>query len=240
MSIPMICSAALRASAGVRASLIPPALPRPPTGTCALTATGPSLAHAAAASSAVRATSPGGMAMPSEARTSLAWYSSSFTLRGRVEWAVEVAAVVARPAVAEAALEVGVVQSKDGEADSEHEDDHERKPAADQDRRKRRDPSFGRRLHTGRPPGRAVPVLQAVIGYPTALGILFRHRLKCIGGGGGASRWTASGAPSGIRIALRPAARSPASGRSVVTAGCCRAIGGCAGAPCASRCGELG
>src|SRR3979409_2593707 len=78
MSIPMICAAAARASSGVFASLIPPALPRPPTGTCALTATGPSSEHAAAASSGVRATLPGGIGMPSEASTSLAWYSRSF------------------------------------------------------------------------------------------------------------------------------------------------------------------
>src|SRR5215471_19716401 len=78
MSMPMICSAAARASSGVRASLMPPALPRPPTGTCALTATGPSSPAAPAASSGVRATLPGGMGMPSEASTSFAWYSSSF------------------------------------------------------------------------------------------------------------------------------------------------------------------
>jgi len=43
-----------------------------------LTATGPSSAQAAAASSAVRATLPGGIAMPSDSSTSFAWYSSSF------------------------------------------------------------------------------------------------------------------------------------------------------------------
>src|SRR2546427_2952864 len=79
MSMPMICSAAARASSGVCASLMPPALPRPPTGTWALTATGPSSPHARAASSAVRATLPGGIGIPSEARTSFAWYSRSFT-----------------------------------------------------------------------------------------------------------------------------------------------------------------
>src|SRR5437763_2641132 len=78
MSIPMIWAAAADASSGVRASLMPPALPRPPTGICAFTATGPISRQAAAASSGVRATLPGGMAMPKEARTSLAWYSSSF------------------------------------------------------------------------------------------------------------------------------------------------------------------
>src|SRR6202171_4309625 len=46
-------------------------------------ATGPSSAQAAAASSGVRATLPGGMGMPSEARPSLAWYSRSFKSAGR-------------------------------------------------------------------------------------------------------------------------------------------------------------
>src|SRR5256885_17095669 len=89
MSMPMMCAAAFRASSAVFASLMPPALPRPPTGTCALTATGPSLENAATASSGVRATMPGGMGMPSEASTSLAWYSRSFKCSGRggVEWA---------------------------------------------------------------------------------------------------------------------------------------------------------
>src|SRR5438105_5470485 len=78
MSIPMIWAAACSASAGVLASLIPPAFPRPPTGTCAFTATGPISRAAAAASAGVLATFPGGMAMPKDARTSFAWYSSSF------------------------------------------------------------------------------------------------------------------------------------------------------------------
>src|SRR5258708_4242899 len=81
MSMPMMARAAARASSGVWASLMPPALPRPPTGTWALTATGPISRAAWAASSGVLATFPGGMAMPKEARTSLAWYSSSF-MRG--------------------------------------------------------------------------------------------------------------------------------------------------------------
>src|SRR5712692_7301534 len=81
MSMPMICLAAARASSGVFASLMPPALPRPPTGTWAFIAIGPSSAHAAAASSGVCATRPGGMAIPSDASTSLAWYSRSFKSR---------------------------------------------------------------------------------------------------------------------------------------------------------------
>src|SRR5438874_2386154 len=78
MSMPMICSAALRASPALLTSLIPPALPRPPTGTWAFTASGPSFSNAAAASSGLRATTPGGIGIPSEASTSLAWYSRSF------------------------------------------------------------------------------------------------------------------------------------------------------------------
>src|SRR5438445_2632314 len=81
MSIPMICSAALRASSGVAASLMPPALPRPPSGTWALTAAGPSSAQAAAASSGVCATLPAGIAIPSVDSTSFAWYSRSFKSR---------------------------------------------------------------------------------------------------------------------------------------------------------------
>src|SRR5229473_6407308 len=81
MSMPMICWAAARASAGALASLMPPALPRPPTGTWALTATGPRSAQAAAASSGVRATLPAGIAIPSVDSTSFAWYSRSFKSR---------------------------------------------------------------------------------------------------------------------------------------------------------------
>src|SRR5438270_737632 len=115
MSMPMICSAACRASSSLRASLMPPALPRPPTGTCALTATGPSLRNAPAASSASRATAPGGMAMPSEARTSLAWYSRSFTpppsSRERARSGRAVLVVV--PAFAEALPELRAVDEDD-------------------------------------------------------------------------------------------------------------------------------
>src|SRR2546423_13767493 len=191
MSMPMICCAACRASSGVCASLIPPALPRPPTGTCALTATGPSFAHAAAASSGVRATSPLGIGMPIEARTSLAWYSRSFTSRRGVEWAGQVAVVV-DVAVAEAPLKVRAVQREDREADADHEQDHKRNPTADQDRRQGGDAPPGLRLHPNRPPRRAVPVLKAVVGYPPALSVLPRHRVKCIGGGQAASNCTSS------------------------------------------------
>src|SRR6266851_6977060 len=183
MSIPMICAAAARASSGVRASLMPPALPRPPTGTWALTATGPSSAHAAAASAGVRATLPGGIAMPSEARTSLAWYSRSFKLSrglwGRVEGARQVL-VAARVAVAKPALEVGVADHEDRQADPEDEHDHEREAATDEHRRHRRDATAGG-LGTGRPPGRAVPVLRTVVGDPATLRVLSRHGLSVLG-----------------------------------------------------------
>ena len=51
MSRPRIAAAASRASAGVRASLMPPALPRPPVCTWALTTTGPPAAWASASAS---------------------------------------------------------------------------------------------------------------------------------------------------------------------------------------------
>src|SRR6202521_3653827 len=142
MSIPMICAAAWRASSGDFTSLMPPALPRPPTGTCALTATGPSSAQAFAASSGVRATLPGGIGMPSDARTSLAWYSRSFTTcpdwlwnellsrRGRRERANEVG-VAAGIAVAEAALEVGIADDGKHRDDAEQEDHDQGDTAAD-------------------------------------------------------------------------------------------------------------
>src|SRR5438067_13843494 len=133
MSMPMICWAARRASSAEPASLMPPALPRPPTGTCALTATGPSLANAAAASSGLRATTPGGIAMPSEASTSLAWYSRSFTtLRSRrgVEGARLLRAAV-RVTVAERTLHVRAVEEGHREADDDHQHDDEREAATD-------------------------------------------------------------------------------------------------------------
>src|SRR2546421_2742614 len=155
MSMPMICSAARRASSAVFASLIPPAFPRPPTGTCALTATGPSFEKAAAASSALRATMPGGMAMPREARTSLAWYSRSFTRLGRrgVEWTGSAGLLrVVLPAVAEAPLEVGVGHDDDA-ADHQQQDDHQAKAASDQNRGQRDASPARLSLHTDWSPG---------------------------------------------------------------------------------------
>src|SRR5688572_25047567 len=81
MSMPRIASACVRASAGVLATLMPPAFPRPPTWTCAFTTQGPDpIARAAATTSAgVVATRPSGMAIPARARTCFAWNSWSFT-----------------------------------------------------------------------------------------------------------------------------------------------------------------
>src|ERR1039457_4013798 len=71
-------AASRRASSGVSTTAMPPALPRPPIGTWALTATLPSSRAAAAASSGVRASLPGGTGMPAAPNRCLAWYSSSF------------------------------------------------------------------------------------------------------------------------------------------------------------------
>src|SRR5262245_4617931 len=77
--IPRICAAAVSASAGVSASLIPPALPRPPACTCAFTTTRPPMRSAAArASAGVVATSPRGTATPNSRSSALAWYSWIF------------------------------------------------------------------------------------------------------------------------------------------------------------------
>ena len=56
------------ASAGVPASLMPPALPRLPAGTCALTTQGPILAAAIAASASEMQTMPRGTGIPAGAR----------------------------------------------------------------------------------------------------------------------------------------------------------------------------
>src|SRR5690606_5415839 len=64
----------------VRASLTPPALPRPPAWICALTThRSPGMALAAStASSGERATRPAGTAMPYSAKSCFAWYSWKF------------------------------------------------------------------------------------------------------------------------------------------------------------------
>ena len=63
---PSIAAAAALTASGSRATLTPPALPRPPACTCALTthSAPPSARAAASASSAVAATSPSGTGMP--------------------------------------------------------------------------------------------------------------------------------------------------------------------------------
>ncbi len=77
MSMPMMRWAFSKASAGLSASFTPPALPRPPIFTCALTTTWgmPSAANAvliSRASSAVLATLSFGTGTPYSAKSSLA------------------------------------------------------------------------------------------------------------------------------------------------------------------------
>ena len=71
-----------KASSGVLASFTPPALPRPPALTCALTTTTPPISSAAAfASSAVSTTVPSVTGTPCLAKSSFAWYSIRSTRR---------------------------------------------------------------------------------------------------------------------------------------------------------------
>src|SRR5689334_21160457 len=70
MRMPMIFSAACPASSGDPASLIPPALPRFPVGTCALITQGPILAAAIAASAAEMHSRPRGTGILAGARIS--------------------------------------------------------------------------------------------------------------------------------------------------------------------------
>src|SRR3954447_23613832 len=80
MSRPKMALAALSAAAGESASLTPPALPRPPVLTCALTTTVlPYFSAAPLASAAVRATVPGVTGTPCLAKRSFAWYSNRST-----------------------------------------------------------------------------------------------------------------------------------------------------------------
>src|SRR3989304_3411347 len=80
MSMPRISEARAKASSGFAAALIPPALPRPPTCTWALTTTvPPSSAAAALASSGVRATRPAGTGTPTVANRDFPWYSNRST-----------------------------------------------------------------------------------------------------------------------------------------------------------------
>src|SRR4029077_18229549 len=78
--MPRICCAARWAPSGSSASLIPPALPRPPACTCAFTTTlPPRRAATARASACVVATSPAGTGTPNSRSRALAWYSWIFT-----------------------------------------------------------------------------------------------------------------------------------------------------------------
>src|SRR3989441_1672291 len=78
--MPRIWPAACSAVAGSSASLMPPALPRPPACTCALTTTRPpSRCAIARACAGVSATSPLGTATPNSRSSALAWYSWIFT-----------------------------------------------------------------------------------------------------------------------------------------------------------------
>src|SRR5664279_3936648 len=77
MSMPRICAAAASASAGLCTTFTPPALPRPPVLTCALTTTvpPPRLSAAARASVGVEATMPASTGTPCFSNMSRAWYS---------------------------------------------------------------------------------------------------------------------------------------------------------------------
>src|SRR5881409_1216001 len=78
--MPRICRAARSAPSASSASLMPPALPRPPACTCAFTTIRPPRRVAATrASAGVEATSPAGTGTPNSRSRALAWYSWIFT-----------------------------------------------------------------------------------------------------------------------------------------------------------------
>src|SRR6478736_6585232 len=84
MSMPRIASAAACASSGLLVTLTPPALPRPPVFTCALTTVtppdfGPICSAAARASSGVVAMAPASTGTPCFSNMSRAWYSKRST-----------------------------------------------------------------------------------------------------------------------------------------------------------------
>src|SRR5690349_14932524 len=82
MSRPRIAFAASYASSGVFATLTPPAFPRPPVLTCALTTTTPPIFSAAAlASSGVSAMRPASTGTSYFSKRSRAWYSYRSTVR---------------------------------------------------------------------------------------------------------------------------------------------------------------
>src|SRR5438445_11553683 len=81
MSMPRMFPAWVRTSVASLASWMPPAFPRPPTWTWALTTTGyPALSAAATASSTVSATPPADTGMSKRAKYCLPWYSNRSTL----------------------------------------------------------------------------------------------------------------------------------------------------------------
>src|SRR2546422_3369130 len=83
MSIPRICPATVRASSSDSAALMPPALPRPPTRTCALTMHGSGGSRISAGEDA---TTPRGTGMRYRAKTSFALYSRNFTRARSRRW----------------------------------------------------------------------------------------------------------------------------------------------------------
>src|SRR6478609_9429440 len=86
MSMPRMSAAFSAASSGLVVNFTPPALPRPPVFTWALTMTLPPMLSAAArASSTVSATTPGSTGMPCLAKSSFAWYSNRSTVSS-VPW----------------------------------------------------------------------------------------------------------------------------------------------------------
>ena len=94
MSMPRMARACSSASSAVLATLTPPALPRPPVLTCALTTVTPPLAApmrsaAARASSGVVATAPASTGTPCFSNTSRAWYSKRSTRRSVLHLLVE-------------------------------------------------------------------------------------------------------------------------------------------------------
>src|SRR5215211_5650342 len=81
MSMPRMSRARACASSGPSASFTPPALPRPPVFTWALTTTRPPSSSAPLrASSGALATAPGSTGTPCLAKTSFAWYSNRSTV----------------------------------------------------------------------------------------------------------------------------------------------------------------
>src|SRR3989441_6255274 len=83
MSIPRICPATVRASSSDSAALMPPALPRPPTRTCALTMHGSGGSRISAGEDA---TIPRGTGMRYRAKISFALYSRNFTRDRSRRW----------------------------------------------------------------------------------------------------------------------------------------------------------